>query len=69
MKRIYYKQIRDYTNKKKESGVVYFEMIGKTTAKVIDKKTGLCLGWVDSSTFLGGEKERLFKKINWAVFK
>lgn len=44
-------------------GIVYFEMIGKTTAKVISKETGLCLGWVDSSVFLGTNQERLFEEV------
>ena len=59
----YYRQVKDYTNRCKESGLVYFEMIGNTTAKVMSKDTGLCLGWVDSSVFLGGKKDRLFEKV------
>ncbi len=63
MERVYYRQVKNYTNGYKENGLVYFEMIGKTTAKVMSKATDLCLGWVDSSVFLGGEKDRLFEKI------
>lgn len=63
MERVYYRQVENYTNGYKETGLVYFEMIGNTTAKVMSKDTDVCLGWVDSSVFLGSKKDRLFERV------
>jgi len=66
----YYKQIKPFNNKYSKNffnGLIYFELIGNTTkssiAKMFSKNTGLCLGWVDTSVYLGNEEQKLFKEV------